>query len=108
NNLNFTNHYSSSNDAFGMFGLFYGLPSSYASSITVQGTAPVLMDVLKSQSYQFGLFSGDNFNDSLYQETIFRGLPLSKAPFDPDTSADEQTIQRWANWVSDKSSAPWF
>lgn len=107
-NLNFTNHYSSSNDAFGMFGLFYGLPSSYASSITVQGTAPVLMDVLKSQSYQFGLFSGDNFSDSLYQETIFRGLPLSKAPFDPDTSADEQTIQRWANWVSDKSSAPWF
>ncbi|USP05895.1 DUF3413 domain-containing protein [Vibrio sp. LQ2] len=108
NNLNFTNHYSSSNDAFGMFGLFYGLPSSYASSITVQGTAPVLMDVLKSQSYQFGLFSGDNFSDSLYQETIFRGMPLSKAPFDPDTTSDEQTIQRWANWVSDKSGSPWF
>jgi membrane-anchored protein YejM (alkaline phosphatase superfamily) len=66
------------------------------------------VDVLKSQSYQFGLFSGDNFSDSLYQETIFRGMPLSKAPFDPDTTADEQTIQRWANWVSDKSGSPWF
>ena len=39
-NLNFTNHYSSSNDAFGVFGLFYGLPSSYASSIKAQGSNP--------------------------------------------------------------------
>lgn len=107
-NLNFSNHYSSSNDAFGIFGLFYGLPSSYASSIKVQGTSPVLIDVLESQDYQFGLFSGDNFSDDLYQETIFRGLELSKAPFDPTQSSDEQTIQRWAQWVGEQDRSPWF
>lgn len=106
-NLNFTNHYSSSNDMYGLFGLFYGLPSSYASSIEAQGTPPVMLDVLKSQKYQFGLFSGDNFNDSLYQETIFRDLTMSKAPFDPEISHDEQTLTRWASWVEDKKQ-PWF
>lgn len=106
-NLNFTNHYSSSNDTFGLFGLFYGLPSSYASSIEAQGTAPIMLDVLESQKYQFGLFSGDNFEDPLYQETIFRKLPMSKAPFDPETSNDEQTIARWSTWVEQKKQ-PWF
>ncbi len=107
NNLNFTNHYSSSNDMYGLFGLFYGLPSSYASSIEAQGTSPVMLDVLETQKYQFGLFSGDNFSDSLYQETIFRNIPMSKAPFDPETSHDEQTVTRWASWVADKKQ-PWF
>ena len=106
-NLNFTNHYSSSNDTFGLFGLFYGLPSSYASSIEAQGAAPIMLDVLESQKYQFGLFSGDNFEDPLYQETIFRKLPMSKAPFDPETSNDEQTIARWSTWVEQKKQ-PWF
>ncbi|EKM29036.1 hypothetical protein VCHENC02_5116A, partial [Vibrio harveyi] len=48
-NQNFVNHYSSSNDTYGAFGLFYGLPSSYASSIKAQGSAPVMLDVLKDQ-----------------------------------------------------------
>lgn len=49
-NLNFTNHYSSSNDMFGLFGLFYGLPSTYASSVRVQGNAPLLIDVMKKMT----------------------------------------------------------
>ncbi len=106
-NLNFTNHYSSSNDMLGIFGLFYGLPSSYESSIKAQGTAPVILDVLESQKYQFGLFSGDNFDDPLYQETIFRHFPVTQAPFDPQVSHDEQTINRWASWVAQKKQ-PWF
>ncbi len=36
-NQNFRKHYSSSNDTYGAFGLFYGLPTSYASSIKAQG-----------------------------------------------------------------------
>ncbi|OXE29011.1 hydrolase, partial [Vibrio parahaemolyticus] len=57
-NQNFRKHYSSSNDTYGAFGLFYGLPTSYASSIKAQGASPVLLDVLKDQGYTFGLFSG--------------------------------------------------
>lgn len=107
NALTFSNHFSSSNDMYGMFGLFYGLPSSYASSIKVQGTLPILIDVLQSQKYQFGLFSGDNFTDPLFQETVFRGLPLTKILFDSETSHDQQAISHWSEWVQTQSS-PWF
>ncbi|WP_165311904.1 DUF3413 domain-containing protein [Vibrio ziniensis] len=107
-NLNFTNHYSSSNDMFGLFGLFYGLPSSYASSIEAQGDAPIMLDVLASQKYQFGLFSGVNFDDSLYQETIFRNLDMFKEPFSSEASNDEQTIVRWTSWVEQQKKQPWF
>ncbi|SJN58802.1 Inner membrane protein YejM [Vibrio gazogenes] len=106
-NLNFSNHYSSSNDMFGIFGLFYGLPSSYASSIKIQGTLPVLLDTLEDQKYNFGLFSGNNFSDPLYAETVFRGLTLNHTPFTKDASRDEQTIDAWSKWVSNQSGR-WF
>ncbi|MCG3765612.1 DUF3413 domain-containing protein [Vibrio cincinnatiensis] len=107
NALTFSHHFSSSNDMYGMFGLFYGLPSSYASSIKVQGTLPILIDALKNQKYQFGLFSSDNFSDPLFQETVFRGLPLIQTPFEAETSHDRQTIQRWRQWVQEQNS-PWL
>ena len=74
NAQNFTQHFSSSNDSFGMFGLFYGLPSSYASSIKSQGTGPILIDTLTEQGYRYGLFSGNGFEDPLFEEAIFRNL----------------------------------
>ncbi|RQW64195.1 DUF3413 domain-containing protein [Vibrio viridaestus] len=108
-NQNFVNHYSSSNDMFGIFGLFYGLPSSYASSITMQGTLPVIIDTMKDQGYHFGLFSGDNFDDSLYSNTVFKDLPLQHVNFDSSDSRskDEQTIEQWSSWASTAKS-PWF
>jgi membrane-anchored protein YejM (alkaline phosphatase superfamily) len=108
NNLDFRNHYSSSNDMFGIFGLFYGLPSSYASSIKVQGTLPILLDTLKSQKYHFGLFSGNNFSDTLYAETVFRGLPLNNTSFTKTATRDEQTIDTWSKWVTKQSDTRWF
>lgn len=107
-NLNFVNHYSSSNDMFGIFGLFYGLPSSYADSISVQGTSPLLLDVFAEQNYRFGLFSGNNFSDSLYPETVFRGRKLHKLNFNDHSSRDEQTINAWANWAAQQADKPWF
>ncbi|NNN43420.1 MULTISPECIES: DUF3413 domain-containing protein [unclassified Vibrio] len=105
--LTFNNHFSSSNDMYGMFGLFYGLPSSYASSIKVQGALPILVNTLQEQKYQFGLFSSDNFSDPLFQETVFRGLPLTKLSFEADISHDQQTILRWAQWAQEQNS-PWM
>lgn len=108
-NLNFTNHYSSSNDMFGLFGLFYGLPSTYASSVRVQGNAPLLIDVMKKNDYQFGLFSGNNFADPLYKETMFRSLPIEAiAVTNDESSPDEQAVQRWAEWLNVGQKQPWF
>lgn len=107
NNQNFVNHYSSSNDSFGAFGLFYGLPSSYASSIKAQASKPVLIDTLEKQDYQFGLFSGDNFEESLYAETVFRGMKFTGIAFTDVQTPDEQAIEAWAEWAQD-ANKPWF
>lgn len=107
-NQNFTNHYSSSNDTYGAFGLFYGLPSSYASSIKAQGSAPVLLDILKDQDYSFGLFSGNGFEDDLYSEVIFRGLNLANELDGTQAHTDKQSIAAWNTWLTEQAKKPWF
>ncbi|MEF1255297.1 DUF3413 domain-containing protein [Vibrio sp. M260112] len=107
-NQNFTNHYSSSNDSFGTFGLFYGLPSSYSSSIKAQGSKPILIDTLIEKQYQFGLFSGDNFDEPLYGETVFRGMNFTGIAFNDTQSPDSLAIQAWADWAKQQGNKPWF
>jgi membrane-anchored protein YejM (alkaline phosphatase superfamily) len=107
-NLSFNNHFSSSNDSYGVFGLFYGLPSSYSSSIQTQGSRPILIDTLKEKEYQFGLFSGDNFDEPLYGETVFRGMNFTGIAFNDRTSADSQAIDTWATWAAEQGNKPWF
>lgn len=110
-NQNFTNHYSSSNDAYGAFGLFYGLPSSYASSIKAQGTAPLFLTTLEDQGYSFNMVSGDNFSDDLYRETIFRAF-LANGEFSEisttSTEAKLSTVERWKSSLLENTSSPWF
>lgn len=107
-NLTFKNHYSSSNDSFGVFGLFYGLPSSYASSIKAQSSRPVMIDTLLDQGYHFGLFSGNDFEEPLYQESIFVDMPKQSFDLDAGNSSDIQAINDWSNWVIEQSDSPWF
>jgi membrane-anchored protein YejM (alkaline phosphatase superfamily) len=110
-NQNFANHYSSSNDAYGAFGLFYGLPSSYASSIKAQGTAPLFLTTLEDQGYSFNMVSGDNFSDDLYRETIFRAF-LANGEFSEisttSTEAKLSTVERWKSSLLENTSSPWF
>ncbi len=107
--LNFTNHYSSSNDMFGVFGLFYGLPSSYETSIRSQATKPVMIKALENQDYQFGLFSGGNFDDNLYAETMFIDKSLTELPKDGNGPNDNQAINAWSQWVTQQPNGkPWF
>ena len=107
-NQNFRNHYSSSNDTYGAFGLFYGLPTSYASSIQAQGSSPVMLDVLKEQGYSFGLFSGNGFEDDLYSEIIFRNLNLAEQLDSKQANTDKQAISDWNTWLVENAKQPWF
>ncbi|MFA0086214.1 DUF3413 domain-containing protein [Vibrio sp. 10N.261.51.F12] len=114
NNQNFLNHYSSSNDDFGVFGLMYGIPTSYASSIKAQGSAPLFMSTLKKQGYQFKLYSGDNFADDLYTDTIFRSFPIADISLNSDGTpssspiGDNLAIKQWQQSVAGDKGAPWF
>ncbi|MGL6259200.1 DUF3413 domain-containing protein [Vibrio sp. WXL210] len=102
NALNFTRHYSSSNDVQGMFGLFYGLPTSYLGSVANQGADSILLSTLGNNDYQFGLFSDHSFNFDLYTNLIFRDLPVEEG------LKGDRLIETWSQWVSENSGAPWF
>ncbi|OEF22683.1 DUF3413 domain-containing protein [Vibrio rumoiensis] len=106
NNQNFMNHYSASNNTYGVFGLFYGLPSSYASSIKAQNTAPLFINTMRSRDYQMSAFSSDNFEDAEFYDEIFRSLDLSTKK--KESSSDEKTIDTWKTWLSATSNKPWF
>ncbi len=106
NNQNYTNHFSASNDSYGVFGLFYGIPNSYADSIKAQGTSPLLLTMLEEEGYKFGLFSGDNFKDPIYYETIFNTSEVAQG--NSTNASDSKAIENWANWINSTSSSPWF
>ena len=74
----FTNHYSigNSNNA-GLIGLFYGLNANYTDSILSNHTQSVLIEKLRAEHYQFGLFSATNFKDSVFRQALFREIKLS-------------------------------
>lgn len=94
-NLKYTHHYSSSNDAMaGIFGLFYGLPGSYAQSARTEGLSPLLIDTLGKRNYRFGLFSADNFDNPIYYQSIF-GKHLEQA----------SNVQASETWVADHIAA---
>ena len=104
----FTNHYSSSNDSYGVFGLFYGIPNSYASSINAQGTSPLLISMMEEKGYEFGLFSGNNFDDTIYYETIFKSPNVAKSRSERENYSDEQAVAEWSDWLKENATSPWF
>lgn len=112
NNINFNQHYSTSNDAMaGIFGLFYGLPGSYAQSVRSEGLSPLLLDTLTKQNYRFGLFSADNFSNPIYYQTIFNNKYKKLAPEQLKNAhiADKIATENLEQWlVENKKNSPWF
>ncbi|MDR9826259.1 DUF3413 domain-containing protein [Vibrio sp. FNV 38] len=100
--LNFTQHYSSSNDLQSMFGLFYGLPTNYLSSVSNQDERSILLSTMEENDYQFGLFSNDNFDDDLFTDIIFKGLPIS------ELNSEQQLVESWGAWAAEQNDSPWF
>ncbi|OOF28262.1 DUF3413 domain-containing protein [Salinivibrio sp. IB872] len=109
-NLWFKNHFSSSNDDMaGLFGLFYGLPGSYAQSARTEGLRPVLMNTLNNRRYQIGLFSGDGFTNPIYYQSIFSAdLQSDDLPDLPAWRADAEAVSQMQAWLATRDTSPWF
>ncbi|GAA0493913.1 MULTISPECIES: LPS biosynthesis-modulating metalloenzyme YejM [Tatumella] len=106
-NVRFTNHFSSgTTDENGLFGLFYGISSSYMNGILATRTPSALLSALNSRGYQFGLFSSDGFSQSLYRQALLADYSLPAAR--PQT--DQQTVSQWQDWLQKQqhSATPWF
>lgn len=105
-NVRFSDHYSSGNHAdTGLFGLFYGISPTYLDSVLAARKPSTLVSALSAQGYQFGLFSSDGFNASLYRQALLTDFTLPAAKQQNDAA----TTQQWQRWLADQNSnGPWF
>lgn len=107
NNQNFINHFSASNNDYGVFSLFYGLPSNYASSIKAQDTKPLFLTTLSKRHYQMAAFSDNALEKSELYDQIFRQLEI-KRDNKPDSDAKNNVVNDWKYWLESNSNSPWF
>ncbi|MFB9996648.1 LPS biosynthesis-modulating metalloenzyme YejM [Providencia rustigianii] len=102
----FTNHYTTGlrNDT-SLFGLFYGISSTYLDNILNGWHPSVLIEALQHQGYQFGLFSTDGFSSPLFRQAILSDYSMPAKAADNDN----QTIAQWNLWLDNvKQGSPWF
>lgn len=101
----FTNHYSSGNtNNAGLVGLFYGLNANYTDSVLSNHTPSVLIEKLRAEKYQFGLFSATNFKDSLFRQALFRGMKLPQGK-----SGNESAVKNFNEFMATrKEDSTWF
>lgn len=101
----FTNHYSSGNDNnAGLVGLFYGLNANYTDSVLSNHTPSVLIQKLRAEKYQFGLFSATNFKESLFRQALFRGMKLAQGKSD-----NESAVKNFNEFMAArKTGDAWF
>ncbi|WON75591.1 LPS biosynthesis-modulating metalloenzyme YejM [Serratia sp. UGAL515B_01] len=107
NNIRFNDHYSSGNNAdSGLFGLFYGISSTYLDGVLAGRKPSALISALSDQDYQFGLFSSNGFNAALYRQALLADFSLPTEPF---AQSDATTTYQWQRWLTEKShNSPWF
>ncbi|MEQ5402900.1 LPS biosynthesis-modulating metalloenzyme YejM [Providencia rettgeri] len=102
----FTNHYTAGlrNDT-ALFGLFYGISSTYFDNILNGRHPSALIEALQHQGFQFGLFSTDGFNSPLFRQAILADYSLPAKTADNDNL----TVTQWNNWLDNlKNGSPWF
>lgn len=106
-NVNFTQHFSSGpeNDN-GLFGLFYGISSTYLEGVLASRTPSTLLGALANRHYQFGLFSTDGFKQPLYRQALLTDYSIPLIHKQTDT----QTVTQWRSWLDQQQSSaqPWF
>ncbi len=104
----FTNHYSTGNsNNAGLIGLFYGLNANYTDSILSNHTQSVLIEKLRAENYQLGLFSATNFKDSVFRQALFREMKLSSNKTNKPNN--ESAVKNLNDFIkAQKTDSPWF
>ena len=102
--LRLERHYSGGNlTQMGVFSMFYGLYGSNWFPMRAAQRAPVLMDVLQQQNYQFVLHTSQRFTYPAFDKTIFVNMrpqdmhPLESGP--PPHRRDAQNIDEILTFI---------
>jgi membrane-anchored protein YejM (alkaline phosphatase superfamily) len=97
----FLQHFSSGNSTpTGVFSLFYGIHPTYWTAVKANSAAidnPVLIDALKANGYDFGIFADSNFSSEKIKDTTFRDIDVHETfkgttPDAHDRDMDEQML----------------
>ncbi|MDG2947503.1 DUF3413 domain-containing protein [Bisgaard Taxon 10/6] len=101
----FNNHYTTGLTGNGaVTGLFYGLTANYTDSLLNQKLSSVLVDKLRRDQYQFGLFSATNFNDSIFRQALFSQVRMKQGK-----KNNESAVKNWQQWFNRRlADTPWF
>lgn len=91
--ITFEQHWSTSNSTrFGLFGFFYGIPSTYWFDILKEQRGSVLFDQLKEQDYTFHIDASAPLNSPEFDRTIFSEIRDSLQWVD-DESDQESNLE---------------
>jgi len=109
----YLNHYSTGNATrFGVFGLFYGLFSSYWHTALNESAPSILIDSLNNQGYEFGVFASATLTSPEFDRTVFSSI---KDKIDLDTQGnskverDLEITRKFASFIKQRdNSQPFF
>ncbi|OUS24167.1 hypothetical protein A9Q98_14075 [Thalassotalea sp. 42_200_T64] len=105
----FTEHYSGSNNTrHGMFSLFYAIPGHYWQPILDLQRSPVMMNILKQQDYQTGIFASAKLTSPEFDQTLFSNVDNLRThskgdkPYQRDLDITKDFIDWHSNRDDDK------
>lgn len=106
----FTSHFSGGNDSLnGLYSLFYGLPSSYWSSVRDAGVSPVLLNALKHRNYELSFFASKGFEKAQLTKTVLIDTPYKGTENLGGAQGDQQALNEWLDWQTQHATEqPWF
>lgn len=108
----FNNHMSTGNATrAGIFGTFYGMPSTYWHAFLANQRSPLLVDRLQELNYQLGIFTAAQLIKPEFNRTVFRNVPNLRIRSEGATPSakDRDLTNDWKAWFEKTdSSKPQF
>ena len=91
----------------GVFGFFYGIPSTYWHSAIDNKTSPVFIDRMQELDYQLGIFASARLTSPEFDQTVFLKVPNLRKESTGDTAVarDQNITEEWLDWFEQKDDS---
>ncbi len=91
----------------GIFGLFYGIPSTYWHAFLGSERSPLLMDRLQALDYQIGVFASAHLMKPEFNKTVFSKIPELRVRSEGENAVerDLDITEDWLAWHAARDPA---
>ena len=105
----FANNYGGGNGTrMGLFAMFYGLYGNYWFEFLPLQRPPIMMDLLREDRYQFGLYTSARFTYPEFDKTVFAGIPTEELhSYDAGMGweRDRKNVTDMLEWIDKRDPA---